>query len=168
MNSNRILTGLAIGAFALASVIPAFAQDAAKTAASQDKPAIAPTAKAAPDPKDDFDPAIARRITMDDLKKRLDAGEKATYLDTRYSPTGPIIKGAQIVTFDKVGGWATNVPKDTFIVTYCTCHNEATSSRTVLELQKLGFTNAYALLGGLAAYQSASLPTETAPTPAPQ
>jgi 3-mercaptopyruvate sulfurtransferase SseA len=37
----------------------------------------------------------------------------------------------------------------------------------VLELQKLGFTNAYALLGGLAAYQAANLPTETAPEPTP-
>jgi rhodanese-related sulfurtransferase len=164
MNSKRILTGLVVGAFVLASLIPAFAQDAAKTAASQEKPAITPTAKAVPAPKDDYDPAIARRMTMDDLKKRLEAGETASYLDTRYNPTGPIIKGARIVTFDKVGEWAANVPKDTFIVTYCTCHNEATSGRTVLELQKLGFTNAYALLGGLAASQAANLPTESAPT----
>jgi rhodanese-related sulfurtransferase len=30
----------------------------------------------------------------------------------------------------------------------------------VLQLQKLGFTNAYALLGGLDAWQAAKLPTE--------
>jgi rhodanese-related sulfurtransferase len=30
----------------------------------------------------------------------------------------------------------------------------------VLELQRLGFTNAYALLGGLDAWRSAGLPTQ--------
>jgi rhodanese-related sulfurtransferase len=30
----------------------------------------------------------------------------------------------------------------------------------VLQLQRLGFTNAYALLGGLDAWQAAELPTE--------
>jgi rhodanese-related sulfurtransferase len=33
----------------------------------------------------------------------------------------------------------------------------------VLKLQELGFTNAYALLGGLGAYTKANLPTD--PTP---
>jgi rhodanese-related sulfurtransferase len=33
----------------------------------------------------------------------------------------------------------------------------------VLELQNHGFTNAYALLGGLGAWQRAGLPTELAP-----
>ena len=43
----------------------------------------------------------------------------------------------------------------------------------MLKLQELGFTNAYALLGGLSAWQVAQLPTEMAPaeepapTPAP-
>jgi rhodanese-related sulfurtransferase len=33
----------------------------------------------------------------------------------------------------------------------------------VLQLQKLGFTNAYALLGGLDAWREAKLPTAPAP-----
>jgi rhodanese-related sulfurtransferase len=33
----------------------------------------------------------------------------------------------------------------------------------VLQLQQLGFTNAYALLGGLNAWRDAKLPTEPAP-----
>jgi rhodanese-related sulfurtransferase len=33
----------------------------------------------------------------------------------------------------------------------------------VLQLQQLGFTNAYALLGGLTAWQDAKLPTEAPP-----
>jgi rhodanese-related sulfurtransferase len=162
MNSRSIASAVALGALALAFAAPGFAQDAA----APQKPAISPTPATAAAAKSDFDPAIARRLKVEDLKKRLDAGEKARYIDTRYSPTGAIIKGAEIVTFDKVGAWSANVPKDTFIVTYCTCHNEATSGRAVLELQKLGYTNAYALFGGLAAYQSANLPTETAPAPA--
>ena len=43
----------------------------------------------------------------------------------------------------------------------------------MLKLQELGFTNAYALLGGLSAWQAYQLPTEDAPAeeapaPAPQ
>ena len=33
----------------------------------------------------------------------------------------------------------------------------------MLSLQKLGFTNAYALLGGIAAWTAAGLPTQPAP-----
>ena len=35
----------------------------------------------------------------------------------------------------------------------------------MLQLQDLGFKNAYALLGGLAAWQAANLPTETPKPP---
>ena len=35
----------------------------------------------------------------------------------------------------------------------------------MLKLQELGYTNAYALLGGLSAWQSANYPTEMAPEP---
>jgi rhodanese-related sulfurtransferase len=114
-----------------------------------------------------FDPAVARRMTVEDLAKRIDAREDILYVDTRYMPTGPIIKGAEIVTFENYKAWAAGKPKDALIVTYCTCHNEATSTRMALELQKLGFTNAYALLGGLASYQAANLPTAPSPTPKP-
>ena len=37
----------------------------------------------------------------------------------------------------------------------------------MLRLQELGFTNAYALLGGLSAWEAAQLPTETAPAEEP-
>jgi rhodanese-related sulfurtransferase len=35
----------------------------------------------------------------------------------------------------------------------------------VLKLQELGFTNAFALQGGLSAWQTAGLPTEQGPPP---
>jgi rhodanese-related sulfurtransferase len=156
--TRSFLCGVALGLFALAPALPAFARNAAP-AQTAPRPAIAPVAEPS-NSDDEFDPAIARRLSVEDLRKRLDAQEKVIYLDNRYKPTGPIAKGAQLVMSDQIAEWAKNVPKDAFIVNYCTCHGETSSVRAVLELQKLGFTNAYALLGGLGAYQMAGLPTE--------
>jgi rhodanese-related sulfurtransferase len=126
-------------------------------------PALAAQARKAAAPADEFDPVIARRISVEDLRARLEAGEKVVYVDNRYKPTGPIVQGAHLVMEDAIAAWAKDVPKDALIVNYCTCHNETSSVRAVLALQKLGFTNAYALLGGLVAYQAAGLPTQPAP-----
>jgi rhodanese-related sulfurtransferase len=41
--------------------------------------------------------------------------------------------------------------------------NEGTSARAVLQLQQLGFTNVYALLGGLKAWTAAQRPLQPAP-----
>jgi rhodanese-related sulfurtransferase len=110
-----------------------------------------------------LDPKVARRITIDELRKRIDAGEKPIIVDARSGFTGPMIKGAVRVPGDKLEAWAKTVSKDAFIVTYCTCPAEHTAANHVIQLQKYGFTNAYALLGGLSAWQNALLPVEAAP-----
>jgi len=65
-------------------------------------------------------PGEARRISADDLKKRMDAGEKPIILDTRFATGDTIAKGAVHVTNDKIDAWAKDVPKDKLIVAYCT------------------------------------------------
>lgn len=77
--------------------------------------APAQTAAAAP-----FDPKVARRITAEEVKKRMDAGKPVIWIDTRGKFVGPIVKGAAHVPADKLDAWAKDVPKDAFIVAYCT------------------------------------------------
>ena len=67
-----------------------------------------------------FDPSVARRISPQDVQKRRDAGEKPLILDTRGAPSEAIVTGAVRVPNEKVEEWAKSVPKDAFIVAYCT------------------------------------------------
>ena len=67
-----------------------------------------------------FDAQVARRITPEDVQKRQDAGQKATIIDTRGSTGDTIIRGSVHLTSDRLAAWAKDVPKDAFIVTYCT------------------------------------------------
>jgi rhodanese-related sulfurtransferase len=170
---RRVLGGVALVVLALTFSLPVHAQKskrasrARKVSTAKKAAPAKPVAKADAKPEivepGEYDPIIARRISVEYLQTRLDAQERVVYLDNRYKPTGPIVKGAQIVGLEQISEWARTVPKDAFIVNYCTCHAETSSVRVVLELQKLGFTNSYALLGGLVAYQAAGLPTEPAP-----
>lgn len=107
-----------------------------------------------------FDPAVARRITAADVKKRLDAGQQVVFIDTRPDPEGAMIEGAVQVTEDRIGDWGRTAPKSAFIVIYCTCADEATAAREVLALQKLGFKHAFALRDGLLAWEALGLPTQ--------
>ena len=90
------------------------------------KPAPPATTQAAPQatapPQQAFDPKVARRISADDIKKRMDAGEKIIIIDTRSKFTGPMVKGAAHVTGDQLEAWTKEkgIAKDAFILAYCT------------------------------------------------
>ena len=104
---------LVCAALVLAYATPGLAQQPAPaTKQAQEKTATTPT--------EAFDPKVARRITPDDVKKRMDAGEKVVFIDTRSGFSGPVIKGAQHVTSDKIEGWSKEIAKDMLIVAYCT------------------------------------------------
>jgi rhodanese-related sulfurtransferase len=110
-----------------------------------------------------FDVNVARRVTAEEVKTQLDAGAKVYVIDNRSSFTGQMAKGATHVPIAKIAEWAKEIPKDAMIVAYCTCGAEETSTVAVEKLQKLGFTNAWALKGGLNAWQTVGLPTEAKP-----
>jgi hypothetical protein len=67
-----------------------------------------------------FDPAIARRITPDEVQQRLKAGEKPIMLDARGSFGDVVAQGAVQVPADRLEAWAKDVPKKSLIVAYCT------------------------------------------------
>jgi hypothetical protein len=70
--------------------------------------------------EDKFDPSVARRISVEDLQKRMKAGAKPIILDTRGHVPDEIAKGAVPVTSDRIESWAKDVKRDAFIVAYCT------------------------------------------------
>ncbi|TMA85142.1 MAG: hypothetical protein E6J77_12140 [Deltaproteobacteria bacterium] len=68
----------------------------------------------------DFDPAVARRITPDEVQERLKAGEKPIMLDARASVGDVVAQGAVHVPSDRLEAWAKDVPRKSLIVAYCT------------------------------------------------
>jgi hypothetical protein len=69
--------------------------------------------------KEAFDPAVARRITLQELQRRRDAGEKAIIVDARSSVTDVTARGAVHVPADRLEAWAKQTRKDALIVAYC-------------------------------------------------
>ncbi len=120
---------------------------AATTFAAQD------AAKSAP-----LDPSVARPMKAEELKKRIDAGEKVVVVDGRSQLDGEIMKGAVHVTEEDLVSWSDSAPKDVPLVFYCTCEDDGIAINDVIGLQNLGFTNAYYLEGGLEAARKAGIP----------
>ena len=64
------------------------------------------------------------RISIEDLKSRLDLGEQIFIIDTRsraaWSESGVKISGAVRIHFDDLEQHITEIPRDRTIVTYCT------------------------------------------------
>src|SRR4051794_190677 len=87
------------------------ASSASKNAAA--KPAPSVVAQATPEE--------ARRVTVDELKKMLDAG-KAVIYDTRAKGAydAEHIKGSLSLPFDQVAAHIEELPKDKTVVFYCT------------------------------------------------
>jgi rhodanese-related sulfurtransferase len=146
----RPLLGVALLSVTIAPA--AFGQEA--------KPAVAPTSTTV---MTSTVQAEARRIEVPEVQAQLTAGKKIVFVDGRGKASGKIIKGAVHVPYDNVETWAKDVPKDTVVVAYCACSSEQTSLAIVRKLQELGFTNAYALKGGIHAWTAASLPSDEAP-----
>jgi len=67
-----------------------------------------------------FDPAVARRITPDEVQQRLKASEKPIMLDARGSVGDVVAQGAFHVPAERLEAWAKDVPKKSLIVAYCT------------------------------------------------
>lgn len=65
-----------------------------------------------------------QRITVDELKAKLDRGEKVLVLDTRspvqYSMSKVKIKGAVRIPYHEIDQRAAELPVDREIITYCT------------------------------------------------
>jgi membrane protein DedA with SNARE-associated domain/rhodanese-related sulfurtransferase len=119
------------------------------------------------------------RITVDELREKLDAGEDLVILDLRSSAAlqeDPlVIRGAIHVNMDDFEKRQYELPRDRDIIVYCSCPNEVSSAKLALRLQRKGFTRVRPLLGGIDAWREQRHPMEphtlatsvTASSPAP-
>jgi membrane protein DedA with SNARE-associated domain len=104
------------------------------------------------------------RITVDELHRMLEAGEKPIILDLRshaaLEQAPSLIRGALHMTMDEVQLRQDEIPRDRDIILYCSCPNEVTSARVALLLHRNGILRVRPLLGGIDAWRERNYPTE--------
>jgi membrane protein DedA with SNARE-associated domain/rhodanese-related sulfurtransferase len=104
------------------------------------------------------------RITVDELRQKLAAGETPVIFDLRSSaaveqdPT--LIQGAIHLSLENIEKRVSEFPRDRDIIVYCSCPNEVSSARLALQLQRKGFTRVRPLLGGIDAWREQKYPTQ--------
>jgi len=105
------------------------------------------------------------RITVAELRQKLEAGENPVILDLRSNAElerdTSVIQGAVHLVLDEVEKRRHEFPHDRDIIVYCSCPNEATAARVALLLQRHGFTRVRPLLGGIDAWREQNYPVET-------
>lgn len=97
------------------------------------------------------------RITPEELKQRMDAGEEITIVDLRHSvdfeADPAMIPGAIYMPSEEFDRRFREIPQGRELVLYCTCPNEATSARVALMFKRRGIAHVRPLAGGLAAWR---------------
>ncbi len=106
----------------------------------------------------------AARITVAELRQKLDAGENLIIIDLRsraeLAQDRSIIQGAVHLDLGDIEMRHHEFPHDRDIVMYCSCPNEVTSARGAQALQRKGFSRVRPLLGGIDAWRERKYPTE--------
>jgi rhodanese-related sulfurtransferase len=105
------------------------------------------------------------RITVDELRRKQEAGESLVIVDLRSSTAleqdPSLIQGAIHLRLDDLEKRRHEFPHDQDIIVYCSCPNEATAARVALSFQRHGFTRVRPLLGGIDAWREQNYPMET-------
>jgi membrane protein DedA with SNARE-associated domain/rhodanese-related sulfurtransferase len=107
--------------------------------------------------------AIAR-ITPDELREKLAAGESLTIVDLRRLGADLSaefrLPGAIHMLPSEVEVRHREIPRDQEVVLYCSCPNEVSSARVALMLRQRGILNVRPLIGGFEAWQKLGYPLE--------
>jgi membrane protein DedA with SNARE-associated domain/rhodanese-related sulfurtransferase len=100
------------------------------------------------------------RITPEELRDRMDAGEDFYIVDLRGSSKGDgsdndpsSVPGAIRISARELAANANQVPRDREVILYCNCPNDASSAHVALLLKTKGVTNVRPLLGGADAWE---------------
>jgi len=104
------------------------------------------------------------KISVDELKRRMDAGEAISVVDVRHPLALDLdpesIPGAINFTLEEIEHRHHEIPRDRDIVLYCSCPNEVSSARTAFLLKKKGIHRVRPLEGGLDAWRERQFPVE--------
>ena len=104
------------------------------------------------------------KISVEELKQRMDAGEPLTIVDVRHPLSVELdpdaIPGSLNLMLEEIEHRHHEIPRDRDIVLYCTCPNEVSSARTALMLKKKGIHRVRPLEGGLDAWRDRQFPIE--------
>lgn len=107
------------------------------------------------------------RMTVDELKQKMDAGEDLVIVDLRHVldfETDPeTIPGAFRMDSKELQEQRDRLPRDREIVLYCTCPNEASSAQAAIQLRKQGVQRIRPLQGGLDAWRKSGYLTTRPP-----
>ena len=104
------------------------------------------------------------RITADELRQKLEAGENPVILDLRsraeleLNPS--VISGAIHLEMEEFAKRHHEFPHDRDIIVYCSCPNEVSSARVALQFHRKGFTRVRPLLGGIDTWRNNKFPME--------
>lgn len=105
------------------------------------------------------------RISVEELAVLIDSGQAPIIVDVRSADTRlreGIIPGAVPGGVSELATSMTQTARDTEIVVYCSCPNEASAAVAALHLKRAGFTRIRPLLGGIDAWVQAGRPIENA------
>ena len=106
------------------------------------------------------------RITPEELKEKLDAGEKVIIVDlhghrdglrVHQGIPGAVCMDQRRLEYDNPKK-RTPIPRDCEIVLYCSAAHELTSARVALQLRRRGFERVRPLAGGLQAWHERGFP----------
>lgn len=99
------------------------------------------------------------RISVDELVLLLATHPGALIVDVRSAAsrrTDPyVIPGSHLFDFASADAALATLPRNSSVVVYCSCPNEASAAKVAERLVKLGFSNVHPLTGGLDAWRAA-------------
>ena len=106
------------------------------------------------------------RITPEELKEKIDAGEDVLVVDLRHAldfdANPQTIPGALHVDAAELEEAADVIPRDREIVLFCACPNEVTAARLALLLRSKGITQIRPLAGGYDGWRRRGFPMSLA------
>lgn len=106
----------------------------------------------------------ATRVTIEEVKERMDRGEPFTFVDARnaqaWAEAETKLPGAIRVPVEEVEQHLSEIPHDRTVITYCTCPHEGSSAQVAQKLAEHSYKNVHPLFIGFEAWQQAGLPLE--------
>jgi rhodanese-related sulfurtransferase len=105
----------------------------------------------------------AIRITVEQLRKRMEAREDFVLVDVRtpqaWAQSDLMLGQAIRFPLAQLGKNLPEIPTNKLVVVYCTCPYEQSSASLAQRLWQRGYHNVRTLQGGLDAWLNAGLPT---------